>query len=206
MVPIKREICWHLEVRKEKQEGGGEIGGESAPACWEQLEELGSGRGHDPGGTTVTRRWKFLQLLSGSFVYFIKQLQMLCCFTAAYPAQPGGTFTTVLYGQIICTIKALMMTWNESQWRSITEPQHAGKNRGQQRLAKYALVLLMSALRKGYCVTFGTKGLLSSSSDTITQTDHASEMKCCDADDVTRGKRIYLNMPETMSNPYILRH
>lgn len=63
----------------------------------------------------MTHRWKFLQLLSGSFVYFIKQLQMLCCFTAAYPAQPGGTFTTVLYGQIICTIKALMMTWNESQ-------------------------------------------------------------------------------------------
>ena len=35
-------------------------------------------------------------------------------FTAASPAQPGGTFTTVLYGQIICNIKALMMTWNYS--------------------------------------------------------------------------------------------
>lgn len=35
-----------------------------------------------------------------------------CCavFSAASPAQPGGTFTTVLYGQIICNIKALMMT------------------------------------------------------------------------------------------------
>lgn len=53
-----------------------------------------------------------LQPPSGSFVCFIKPLETLRCFTAAYPAQPGGTFSTVLYGQIICNIEALMITRN----------------------------------------------------------------------------------------------
>lgn len=150
MVPIKREICWHLrwEERERERQGRRERGGESALACREQLEKLGSGRGHDPAGATVTRRWKFLQLLSSSFVYFIKQLQMLCCFTVAYPTQPGGTFTTVLYGQIICNISALMMTWNDSFWRrpewlSITELRCATiadtNNREQRHMAKYTV-------------------------------------------------------------------
>ncbi len=42
--------------------------------------------------------------------------------------------------------------------------------------------------------------------DTITPTDHTSEMKCCDADEAMSGKRTYLNMPESTSNPHILRH
>lgn len=52
---------------------------------------------------------------------------------------------------------------------------------------------------------FGTTGLFSSF-DTITPTDHTSEMKRWDADEVMSGKRTYLNMPGTMSNPHILRH
>lgn len=46
----------------------------------------------------------------------------------------------------------------------------------------------------------------SSSSDTITPTDHTSEMKYCHQDEAMSGKRTFLNMPGTMSNPHILRH
>lgn len=129
----------------------------------------------------MTRRWKFLQLLSGSFVYFIKQLQMLRCFTAAYPAQPGGTFTTVLYGQIICNIKALMMTWNGSCFN-----YGISTRRQEQNTAWHGLIHCRSVtfgLRGCYCVTFGTTRLFSPSTDTITPTAHTSEMKCCDVDE-----------------------
>lgn len=44
----------------------------------------------------------------------------------------------------------------------------------------------------------------SSSLDTITPTDHTSEMKCCDVDETMGGKTTYLNMPATMSNPHSL--
>lgn len=95
----------------------GERGVSLAPAE-RQLEELGRGRagrgGHGPGKEPLRRALmeNILQPPSGSFVCFIKPLETLRCFTAAYPAQPGGTFSTVLYGQIICNIEALMITRN----------------------------------------------------------------------------------------------
>lgn len=57
-------------------------------------------------------------------------------------------------------------------------------------------------------LTLGTAGrLFPPSTDTITPTDRTSEMKCCDADEAMEWrKEEYLNMPETMSNPHILRH
>ncbi|TNN57049.1 hypothetical protein EYF80_032714 [Liparis tanakae] len=57
-------------------------------------------------------------------------------------------------------------------------------------------------------LTLRTAGLLSPpSTDTITPADRTSEMKCRDADEAMEWrKEEYLNMPETMSNPHILRH
>lgn len=135
-------------------------GGESALACWEQLEELGSGRGHDPAGTTVTHRWKFLQLLSGSFVYFIKQLQMLCCFffyCCVFQLSRVALLPQCFMVRLSVLSKALMMTWNDS--RSIMELR-------QRTRLKTRCSSLMFAPRRCYRVTFGTMGLFLSSSRT----------------------------------------
>lgn len=83
MVPIKRVICWWNE------KGAG-----SALTCWEQLEGHESGRGRDPAGTAATHRRIFLQLPSGSSVYFSQAVRV-----AARPARSHGTFTTVVHGQ-----------------------------------------------------------------------------------------------------------
>lgn len=53
-------------------------------------------------------------------------------------------------------------------------------------------------LRGCLCVTFGTAGLFSLSSDTVPSTAQTSQMKHCDADEATSGKRTHLNMPQQL--------
>lgn len=129
---------------------------------------------------------------------------MLCCFTAAYPAQPGGTLTTVLYGQIICNIKALM-TWNYSciNYRIANVLTKAEDSDAWLNTPWISDVCVKRLL---LCHFLALLDWFSTSTDTMTPTDDTSEMKCCDADEAMSGKRTYLNMPETMSNPQILRH
>ena len=62
MVPIKRELCWHLDVRWWWWwwwRG-------HTLVCREQLEELGRGRGYDPAGLFGG---------GGTFEYFMKTSQ-----------------------------------------------------------------------------------------------------------------------------------
>lgn len=82
-----------------------------------------------------------------------------CCavFTAASPAQPGGTFTTVLYGQIICTIKGFN---DDMEWLAIN---YGIAKEDSITWLKTHCSSLMFAPRRCYRVTFGTMGLFFSS-------------------------------------------
>lgn len=77
MVPIKREICWHLDVKRRGRRGG--------VSCTRLLRAAGERWAAGEGTTRQGPLWwwkLFLQLPSHSFVCFIKQLQMLRWFTA----------------------------------------------------------------------------------------------------------------------------
>jgi len=87
--------------------------------------------GARPGSDHCDAFMEFSDNCCQAHLYILLSNYKCCAILLLYPAQLGGTFTTVLYGQIICTIKALMITWNDSQWQSLTEGQHPNKNGGQ---------------------------------------------------------------------------
>lgn len=161
---------------------GGSVLLSPAESSW---RSLAAGEGTTRQGPLWHADGNILQLPSGSFVCFIKQLQTLRCFTAVYPAQPGGTFTTVLYGQIICNIKALMMTWNYPRFN-----YGISRRRQEQKTALHGCRPVKFCLRGCCCVTFGTRRLFSSSTGTIAPTHHTPEMKCCH--EAMRGKRTHI--------------
>lgn len=190
---------------EERREGG--WGGWGC-LCSRLLRAAGGAWQQGEGTTRQGPRWhsdgNILQLPSGSFVCFIKQLQTLRCFTAVYAALPGGTFTTVLYGQIICNIEALMTTWNYPCFGYGTLRRWQG-----QETALHGCRPVRVRLGGRRRVTFGTRRLFlfffflsfpSRDSDTSHTWDEMLPWSN------ERQKNVQLNMPESMSNPHILHH
>lgn len=139
---------------------GGRAGGWEGWGCLCSclLRAAGEAWRRGEGTTRQGPRWhsdgNTLQLPSGSFVCFIKQLQTLRCFTAVYAALPGGTFTTVLYGQIICNIEALMTTRNYPRFNYGTLRRWQG-----QETALHGCRPVRVCLGGRRRVTFGTRRL-----------------------------------------------